>query len=322
METKPVVIVKDLVKKFGDFTAVNQISFEVKQGKIFGFLGPNGSGKTTTIRMMLGILKPTSGAIEILGQAIDGMNQDLRTRIGYMSQRFSLYNDLTVLQNLEFYGASYGLENSILKGRINRALELAGLVGKKSTPTKDLSGGWRQRLALSVAIIHNPELIFLDEPTAGVDPISRRAFWDLLYDLVEQGVTIFVTTHYMDEAEHCHQLGFIQEGNIIALGSPDEIKQKTFANDVIQITPNDPGKTIQVIHELQKEGKVSIAGVELYGAQVHVYAKNSQKVGKIIKSEMKRQNIQMRHVSLIKPTLEDVFIANVRLANEKKNAES
>jgi len=201
-EQQPAIIVYDLTKRFGDFTAVNGINFEVQRGEIFGFLGPNGSGKTTSIRMMLGLMKPTSGLVEVLGMKVDGDTRQIRPRVGYMSQRFSLYNDLTVLQNLNFYGAAYGLSNAELQTRINEALSMAGLKGRENAKSKNLSGGWRQRLALSAAILHRPEVLFLDEPTAGVDPLSRRAFWDLLYQLITEGITVFVTTHYMDEAEH------------------------------------------------------------------------------------------------------------------------
>ncbi|MFC1997209.1 ABC transporter ATP-binding protein [Chloroflexota bacterium] len=221
-----IITAKGLTKHFGDFTAVDQIDFEVRRGEIFGFLGPNGSGKTTTIRMALGLLAPSEGQIEIMGMRVDKDTSKIRPRVGYMSQRFSLYNDLTVLQNLQFYGKAYGLSNSELETRIQDALEMSDLVGREQAKTKDLSGGWRQRLALSAAILHRPELIFLDEPTAGVDPVSRRAFWDLLYRQVTMGVTVFVTTHYMDEAEHCHRLAFIQRGEIIAYGSPKEIKDE------------------------------------------------------------------------------------------------
>ena len=212
------ITVTNLTKKFGDFTAVDDISFEAKRGEIFGFLGPNGSGKTTTIRMMLGLLTPSAGNIQALGMSVNGNQAEFQRRVGYMSQRFSLYNDLTVLQNLQFYGAAYGLDNHTLKERIQDALVMAGLKGRENTKTRDLSGGWRQRLALNAAVLHRPELLFLDEPTAGVDPISRRAFWDLLYQLVGEGISVFVTTHYMDEAEHCHHLCFIQRGKIIADG--------------------------------------------------------------------------------------------------------
>ncbi len=195
------ISVTQLTKRFGDFTAVNQVSLEVFPGEIFGFLGPNGSGKTTTIRMMLGLLKPTDGSVEILGMPVQSQTANIRPRVGYMSQRFSLYNDLTVLQNLNFYGAAYGLEESLLQQRILDALEMSGLQGREKNLTRDLSGGWRQRLALSAAILHRPEILFLDEPTAGVDPISRREFWGLLYQLVSDGISVFVTTHYRDEAE-------------------------------------------------------------------------------------------------------------------------
>ena len=229
------ILVNNLVKKFGDFTAVNQVSFEVQGGEIYGFLGPNGSGKTTTIRMMLGLLPPTAGDIEVLGIPVNGQIRDILPRIGYMSQQFSLYSDLTVYQNLIFYGQAYGLANTEMHEKIQDAIVLAGLEGYEQSPTKDLSGGWRQRLALSAAILHNPEVLFLDEPTAGVDPVSRRAFWDLLYNLVSEGITVFITTHYMDEAEHCHRLAFIQRGKIIAQGSPSEIKNQTMQEEVLEI---------------------------------------------------------------------------------------
>ncbi len=232
---KPAIVVRDLTKRFGEFTAVNSISFEVRHGEIFGFLGPNGSGKTTTIRMMLGLMKPSSGSIDVLGLNVNSDARQIRPRVGYMSQRFSLYNDLTVLQNLNFYGAAYGLSDLELHTRIGEALSMAGLHGREHAKTKDLAGGWRQRLALSAAILHRPEVLFLDEPTAGVDPLSRRAFWDLLYQLIAEGMTVFVTTHYMDEAEHCQRLAFIQHGNLIAYGTAEEIKNKMMHGDVLEL---------------------------------------------------------------------------------------
>jgi ABC-2 type transport system ATP-binding protein len=225
-QSHPAISARGLTKRFDDFTAVDKVEFDVHPGEIFGFLGPNGSGKTTTIRMTLGLMRPSQGSIEVLGMPVDGDTTEIRPRVGYMSQRFSLYNDLTVLQNLQFYGKAYGLSNSALDSRIQEALEMSGLVGRERTKTRDLSGGWRQRLSLSAAILHRPEILFLDEPTAGVDPISRRVFWDLLYRQVASGVTVFVTTHYMDEAEHCHRLAFIQRGKLIAYGSPEEIKRE------------------------------------------------------------------------------------------------
>lgn len=306
-----VISVQDLTKRFGDFTAVDGVSFEVKRGEIFGFLGPNGSGKTTTIRMMLGLLPPTSGEVSVLGMDVANQAQELRSKIGYMSQKFSLYNDLTVRQNLNFYGAAYGLDPNELEKRIGETLEMAGLVGKGDIKTQDLSGGWRQRLALGVAILHHPDVIFLDEPTAGVDPVSRRAFWDLLYDLVKEEVTVFVTTHYMDEAEHCQQLGFILDGQMIAYGAPGEIKARTFSIPVLEIAPKDPVEAIRVLENAAESGDISANGVELYGAFVHVFSDDPQ-IEKKAKKLLKKQGVAFDHFTMIEPSLEDVFIASVR----------
>ena len=304
----PAIITTNLTKKFGNFTAVNGISFTAARGEIFGFLGPNGSGKTTTIRMMLGLLAPTSGDVQALGMSVKGNQAQLQERIGYMSQRFSLYNDLTVLQNLQFYGAAYGLGNAELKSRIQYALAMAGLDGRESAKTKDLSGGWRQRLALSAAILHRPELIFLDEPTAGVDPISRRAFWDLLYQLIAEGVTVFVTTHYMDEAEHCHQLAFIQRGEIIARGSPAEIKKKIMQDEVLEIDSDSPAKTIRIL----QESDLPLSNIELYGSLVHVFASDIVKQKRAIKRILRKAGISVSQMDLIEASLEDVFIASMK----------
>ncbi len=298
-----------LTKRFGDFTAVDHIDFEVRRGEIFGFLGPNGSGKTTTIRMTLGLLKPNDGSVEVLGIPVDGQTEKIRSRIGYMSQRFSLYNDLTVLQNLRFYGTAYGLSNEVLESRIREALVMAGLEGHENTKTKDLSGGWRQRLALSAAILHRPEVLFLDEPTAGVDPISRRAFWDLLYDLIAEGVTVFVTTHYMDEAEHCHRLAFIQRGRIIAYGTPEQIKREVMRGQVLEIAPSSASRAVEVLRAARLAGTLPIEDVELYGSLVHVVVPNASKYRRAIAAELRRAGIHPGKIAAIEPSLEDVFIA-------------
>jgi ABC-2 type transport system ATP-binding protein len=315
--------VRGLVKHFGDFQAVAGVDFDVHPGEIFGFLGPNGSGKTTTIRMMLGLLQPTAGDIEVLGIPVIENPEQIRPRVGYMSQRFSLYNDLTVIQNLRFYGRAYGIENTLLNTRIQAALEMAGLKRREHAKTKDLAGGWRQRLALSVAIMHHPEVIFLDEPTAGVDPVSRREFWALLYDLVSGGVTVFVTTHYMDEAEHCHRLAFIQDGKIIAYGAPDEIKENTMKGQVLEISPSDPDKTIIVLEEAKQAGKLHVDEVELYGSLVHIFSQDMKKREKEIKSILGKRKIELTYSAIIEPSLEDVFIAcmkeGVALNNESEN---
>ena len=312
METQPAILANSLTKRFGDFTAVDNVNFEVRHGEIFGFLGPNGSGKTTSIRMMLGLMKPTSGEVDVLGMKVDGDTGKIRPRVGYMSQRFSLYNDLTVLQNLNFYGAAYGLRNAELQERILNALEMAGLEGREHAKTKDLSGGWRQRLALSAAILHRPEVLFLDEPTAGVDPVSRRAFWDLLYKLIAEGITVFVTTHYMDEAEHCHRLAFIQRGKIIAYGSPTEIKSAMMRGQVLEIAPSDAVEAVKVLRAAQEAGSLPIEEVELYGSLVHVVAPDMKKQQRAIERELRQAGIRTDHADIIEPSLEDVFISAMK----------
>ena len=311
-DIQPAITANSLTKRFGDFTAVDDVNFEVYPGEIFGFLGPNGSGKTTSIRMMLGLMKPTSGEVDVLGMKVDGDTAKIRPRVGYMSQRFSLYNDLTVLQNLNFYGAAYGLKNSGLVERINDALAMAGLEDREDAKTKDLSGGWRQRLALSAAILHHPEVLFLDEPTAGVDPVSRRAFWDLLYKLIAEGITVFVTTHYMDEAEHCHRLAFIQRGKIIAYGSPAEIKSEMMRGQVLEIAPSDAVEAVKVLRAAQESGSLPIEEVELYGSLVHVVAPDMKKHQRVIERELRRAGIRTAQADIIEPSLEDVFISAMK----------
>ena len=299
--TRPAIQTTNLTKRFGDFVAVNRVNFDVQRGEIFGFLGPNGSGKTTTIRMMLGLMQPTSGAAEVLGMKVDDDTRRIRPRVGYMSQRFSLYNDLTVIQNLNFYGTAYGLSSTELKTRI-----------AEDARTKDLPGGWRQRLALSAAILHRPEVLFLDEPTAGVDPISRRAFWDLLYRLIAEGITVFVTTHYMDEAEHCHRLAFIQHGEIIACGTSAEIKRTMMRGEVLELEPSDAPEAVGILRAAQANGSIPLLEVELYGALVHAVAPNIAKYQRAIENELSHAGIRAGRVSVIEPSLEDVFISAMK----------
>jgi ABC-2 type transport system ATP-binding protein len=307
-----VVIARGLTKRFGNFTAVDGIDFDVRRGEIFGFLGPNGSGKTTTIRMMLGLLPPTSGTLDVLGVSVTKHTRELRSHIGYMSQRFTLYNDLTVLENLQFHGRAYGVTNSQLRERIQTALKMANLEGREHTRTRDLSGGWRQRLALGAAILHQPELIFLDEPTAGVDPISRRAFWDLLYGLIAEGITVFVTTHYMDEAERCHRLAFIQRGHLIAAGTPDEIKQVTMHGQVLEIASSDAAQAVKALRAAREAGRLAFDEVALYGSLVHVVAPEIDRRREVISNELQQAGIRVDHISVIAPSLEDVFIASMK----------
>ncbi len=318
MENQTIITVRGLSKKFGNFTAVDNVSFDVQRAEIFGFLGPNGSGKTTSIRMMLGLLEPSAGEVDLLGVNVRTSAHEIRNRIGYMSQRFSLYNDLTVMQNLQFYSAAYSLRSSMLRTRIGEALEMSGLEGKEDVRTSELSGGWRQRLALSVAIIHRPQVIFLDEPTSGVDPVSRREFWDLLYQLVKEEVTIFVTTHYMDEAEHCHRLAFILDGRIIAYGSPDEIKNQTFRNNILELVPEDPKKIVSLLEEAKESGQLPLDSIELYGSMVHLYSENPN-LQKLVKKFLNQNNAHVNQIFPIEPSLEDVFIESVRKNNQRIN---
>jgi ABC-2 type transport system ATP-binding protein len=307
-----VIAAHKLTKTFGDFTAVKDVDFTVRRGEIFGFLGPNGSGKTTTIRMTLGLLKPTSGDVEVLGIPVAEHPQAIRPRVGYMSQRFSLYNDLSVMQNLRFYGVAYGLNGEHLKRRLDEALDLAGLRGHERERTKELSGGWRQRLALSTAILHRPELLFLDEPTAGVDPVSRRAFWDLLYRLIAEGITVFITTHYMDEAEHCHRLAFIQHGVITASGSPADIKEEKMKGQVVEIAPSDAVKALRTLRQARDDGRLPLREVELFGAVVRAVIPEADNYKEAIADSLREAGVDPGRVAIVEPTLEDVFIASMK----------
>ncbi|MFN2231665.1 MAG: ATP-binding cassette domain-containing protein [Anaerolineae bacterium] len=297
----------ELTKQFDHFTAVDHVSFALRQGEIMGFLGPNGAGKTTTIRMLLGLTSPTSGRATVLGLDVAHQAAAIRQRIGYMSQRFSLYNDLTVSENLAFFGGIYGVRGKRFGDRSQYVLDMAGLSGRENERAKNLSGGWRQRLALGCAILHEPDVLFLDEPTAGVDPVSRREFWRLLYVMSEEGRTIFVTTHYMDEAEHCHRLAFIQRGRLVALGSPESIKAEKMRGQVLEIDCALPQKAIEVLRSMDESGEVS-----LYGALIHVVVEDVGVQRARIELALRDAGIEIRSIDVIAPSLEDVFIASVR----------
>jgi ABC-2 type transport system ATP-binding protein len=297
----------ELTKQFDHFTAVDHVSFALSQGEIMGFLGPNGAGKTTTIRMLLGLTSPTSGRATVLGLDVAHQAAAIRQRIGYMSQRFSLYNDLTVSENLAFFGGIYGVRGKRFGERAQYVLDMAGLSGRENERAKNLSGGWRQRLALGCAILHEPDVLFLDEPTAGVDPVSRREFWRLLYVMSEEGRTVFVTTHYMDEAEHCHRLAFIQRGRLVALGSPQAIKAEKMRGQVLEIDCTLPQKAIEVLRSMDESGEVS-----LYGALIHVVVEDVAAQRARIEHALRDAGIEIRSIDAIAPSLEDVFIASVR----------
>jgi ABC-2 type transport system ATP-binding protein len=305
----PAVKTTDLTKRFGDFVAVDRLNFTIERSQIFGFLGPNGAGKTTTIRMLLGLLQPSEGSAVVLGYDVVREIHQLRQRIGYMSQKFSLYNDLTVEENLNFYGGTYGVRGRHLLDRKAFILRMAGLEGRERELTRNLSGGWKQRLALGTAIIHEPQMLFLDEPTAGVDPISRRAFWDLLYELAEAGSTIFVTTHYMDEAEHCQNLAFIQRGRLVTEGSPQKIKSQ-MPGQVLEIDCVQSERAMKVLRQMDV-----FAEVTLYGSLIHAVTPAGITAGaqkSLIEHALADASVEVKTVDRIAPSLEDVFIASVR----------
>jgi len=297
----------ELTKKFDNFTAVDHIKFTIERGEIFGFLGPNGAGKTTTIRMLLGLLRPTEGEATVLGYDIVTHSEEIRKRIGYMSQRFTLYQDLTVSENLEFYGRTYGVGGRELAERKGFVIDMAGLKGHEKELAKNLAGGWKQRLALGTAILHEPEMLFLDEPTAGVDPISRQAFWNFLYRLAEGGTTIFVTTHYMDEAEHCHNLAFIHHGRIIAQGTPQSIKEKHMKGEVLEIECQRVDVALAALRELSLFEEVA-----LYGSLIHLVAQGVEGYKPLIEETLRQKGAGLRSMNLIAPSLEDVFISSIK----------
>ena len=296
------VSVRNLTRKFGDFTAVNEASFDVKKGEIFGFLGPNGAGKSTTIKMLCGLLAPTSGEGQVAGKDILTQQEEIKEVIGYMSQRFSLYDDLTVMENLQFFGSIYGLEGKKLRQRIGHILDMVDLHKRKNSNVKQLPGGIKQRLALGTAVIHDPPIIFLDEPTSGVDPLMRRVFWEQIYSFAEQGKTIFVTTHYMDEAEHSERMALIIAGNIIALDTPENLKKKV-PNQVFLVRHGD---FLNVYEHLNRQNFVEEAA--LFGTDLHVLAKQEGNVQKMLRHSLQQGGFSDAKVEKIMPSLEDVFV--------------
>jgi len=279
---------------------------------VFGFLGPNGSGKTTVIRMLMGLISPSLGKGTVLGYDISKDNNKIREKIGYMSQKFSLYEDLTVEENLDFYGRVYGLSDRKLAEKKKEILKMADLEGKEKTITSNLSGGWKQRLALGSAIIHDPEILFLDEPTGGVDPIARRNFWELIYQLSESGVTILVTTHYMDEAEHCNTIGFIYYGNLLTLDTPNNMKKNSIDGDIIELKVDDTLKTIEILKEKDKIKEASI-----YGNGIHALVEPNLSLSELEKY-LKINKVECSSIKKVNPSLEDVFVFLVNKENSKQ----
>jgi ABC-2 type transport system ATP-binding protein len=302
----------DLTKRFGDFTAVDHVSFRVRPGEVYGWLGPNGAGKTTTIRMLLGLLTITEGSARVLGYDPSTETKAMQARVGYMSQLFTLYNDLTAQENIRFYGQAYGLSRAELKGRQDEIIEMAGLQGRENELTANLSGGWKQRLALGCAIVHRPQVVFLDEPTAGVDPISRRDFWGLIYAMAKKGVTVLVTTHYMDEAELCQRVAFISQGRLVALDTPDQLKETKMRGQVLEINAHDPERAMAVLKVAQQGGRLPSEEIAFYGAQIHAVVPDAEAFEQPIRELLEEQEVGVRSIEWIAPTLEDVFISAVK----------
>ena len=295
--------VDNLTKLFGKFCAVDHINFSVKQGEIFGFLGANGAGKSTTIRMLCGLLQSTKGTARVGGFDINLQPEKVKENIGYMSQKFSLYEDLTVDENINFFGKVYGLSNGQLAERKQWVLEMANLKGRERSITGTLSGGWKQRLALGCAVLHRPKIVFLDEPTSGVDPVMRRKFWDLINDLSAEGITILVTTHYLEEAEYCNDIILINAGKIIAAGSPKELKEQHIKNPILEVQCT---RVIDALALLEQQPWAIETSV--FGTYIHVSVADEAEARKEIKKVLKAQEMQVTHIERITPSLEDVFI--------------
>jgi ABC-2 type transport system ATP-binding protein len=308
------VEIRDLVKAFGKFVAVDHVSLQVAKGEIFGFLGPNGAGKSTTIRVLCGLLTPSSGSASVSGLDVATKAEEIRRNIGYMSQKFSLYDDLTVEENIDFFTGLYGVPRPRRAERKHYVLEMANLTERRSALTRTLSGGWKQRLALGCAILHDPPVLFLDEPTSGVDPLARGAFWHLIHDLAESGHTIFVSTHYMDEAEYCHRLALMYRGKVIALGTPAELKANLSGHSLLNLETSDPLETMRAL-----EGVDGVRDVAVFGGGLHVTVDDSESGAALVKERLAAQRISVRKLEPIQPSMEDVFVAMIE-AEERKAA--
>lgn len=300
------VSVRNLTKVFGKFTAVDRVSFEVRKGEIFGFLGPNGAGKTTTIKMLAGLLVPTSGGGRVAGFDIAAEPEAIKRRIGYMSQLFSLYGDLTVEENITFFSGLNGVARARRPERREWVLETAGLKEHRRRLTRDLPLGWKQRLALGCAVLHEPPILFLDEPTSGVDPLSRRRFWDLIYSMAEGGVTAFVSTHYMEEAEYCHRLALMNRGRLIALDSPAELRAG-MTEAILELRVDDPPGAVEAL-----AGGPGIIDAALFGRNLHVAVAEAREGRSVISESLKKRGISLLGMESVSPSLEDVFVARIR----------
>ena len=306
------VEIRGLVKRFGDFVAVDHVNMEVSRGEIFGFLGPNGAGKSTTIRILCGLLEPTEGDATVAGFDVRKQSEQIKQNIGYMSQKFSLYDDMTVEENIEFFGGVYGLTRERLERRKQFVLRMSGLEERRTSMTHLLAGGWKQRLALGTAILHEPPILFLDEPTSGVDPIARRAFWDLIYQLSAAGHTIFVSTHYMDEAEYCHRVALMYRGKVIALGSPAELKQSLEGHHIFYLETPELLDTMTAL-----EGEDGVSDVAVFGGGLHVTLSDPERGVATVREALARKSIEIARLDPIEPSMEDVFVAMIEEEERK-----
>jgi ABC-2 type transport system ATP-binding protein len=300
--SQPVIRVQGLTKRFGDFFAVNNVSFEVQAGEVVGYLGPNGSGKTTTIRMLCGLSAPTSGAVQVLGVDVVRNPEAVKPHIGYMSQKFALYDDLTERENLEFYAGVYDVPRSMERERLAKVLRMAGLETRVDARPMQLSGGWRQRLALGCALVHQPPLLFLDEPTSGVDPVARREFWDLIYELADGGTTVFVTTHYMDEAEHCGRVGFMERGRLLAFDTPRALKVEYLHGAAWNLAATPLLEAVETL-----TGLPGIVQARLEGDEAHVIVSPGEWTPEALAAKLSEHHITVTGTKLVESTLEDVF---------------
>jgi len=303
---------RDLVKRFGDFVAVDRVTMDVRRGEIFGFLGPNGAGKSTTIRMLCGLLAPTSGSATVGGLDVGTQSELIKQRIGYMSQKFSLYDDLTVEENIDFFSGIYGVPRERRAERKDYVLKMAGIAERRASMTNLLSGGWKQRLALGCAILHEPPILFLDEPTSGVDPIARRTFWDLIYQLSNAGHTIFVSTHYMDEAEYCHRLALMYRGKVTALGTPEELKRSLGSHHLLLLEVSDLVASMTLLEKMP-----GVSDVAVFGGGLHVTVENDQSAMPKIREVLEKAGVQVPILEPIEPSLEDVFVAMIEREDRK-----
>ncbi len=306
--TDNVIEVNQLTKRFGDFTAVDHVSFTSQVGEVLGYLGPNGSGKTTTIRMLLGLLLPSDGEARVLGYSIRTDAERIRPQVGYMSQKFALYDELTMRENMDFYAGVYDVPRRERAARVQEVLERLGLLERQNDRAGELSGGWRQRLALATALIHRPKLLFLDEPTSGVDPSARRTFWDLIYNLASGGTTIFVTTHYMDEAEHCNRVGIMFRGKLLALDTPSGLKASALPGAAWDVSPDHGGASlVTALSALHDVSGVVRAG--LASDRLRVITAPDAHTAESLLTVMRNAGFAEANIERVEPTLEDVFIA-------------